>query len=216
MHDDGMADQVLLLIGLEVAMFTFEFLGSIGVVDTLVGAQIVFVGEFSSACWTWIGALFDGEVYGQVNVKKGLANGGVGAEMVSVCSGVWLRHLLVVVGDVVGPLLVFWLQGTVEKVEMSSEVVVPVEVLGTVRAQIYRLEVGCFVVGTGMGGEIEAGCELCAAMGAKIDDGEIDRHRLGAEAASGLIVELVDFVKMTSEGGAIGKLFDAQRALMDV
>jgi hypothetical protein len=74
----------------------------------------------------------------------------------------------------------------------------------------------CFVVDAGVGDEVEVGCRLCAVMGTRMDDGGVDWHRLGAEAASGLIIELVDLVKMASEGSAVGESFDAQGALVDV
>jgi hypothetical protein len=41
-------------------VLAFELLDSGGVMDALVVAQVVLVGEFSSTCWTLIGSLFDG------------------------------------------------------------------------------------------------------------------------------------------------------------
>jgi hypothetical protein len=69
---------------------------------------------------------------------------------------------------------------------------------------------------TGMNKEVKAGCELCVAMGAGVDGGDIDWHRLGAEAAGGLVVELVDLVEMVSEGGTVGESLDAQGTLVNV
>jgi hypothetical protein len=68
-------------------VFTFELLDVAGVVDMFVGAQIVFVGEFSSARWTWIGTLFGWEMYGEVDVEEGLADGNIGTQMASMGSG---------------------------------------------------------------------------------------------------------------------------------
>jgi hypothetical protein len=50
-------------------VFTLELLDSLGIMDALVISQVILVGEFSSACWTRIGALFDGEVYGEMDVE---------------------------------------------------------------------------------------------------------------------------------------------------
>jgi hypothetical protein len=62
-------------------VFTLELFDVAGIVNALVGAQIVFVGELSSICWTWVGALFDWEMYGEMDIEKGLADGDVGAEV---------------------------------------------------------------------------------------------------------------------------------------
>jgi hypothetical protein len=79
MHDGGVTDQVLPSIRSEIAVFTFELLEVAGVVNMFVSAQIVLVGESSSARWTWIGTLLGREVYGKMDVEKGLADGDVGA-----------------------------------------------------------------------------------------------------------------------------------------
>jgi hypothetical protein len=60
-------------------VFTFELLDVAGVMNVFVSAQVVFVGEFSSARWTWIGTLLGREVYGEMDVEEGLADGDVGA-----------------------------------------------------------------------------------------------------------------------------------------
>jgi hypothetical protein len=60
-------------------VFALEFLDVVDVMDVFVGAQIVFIGESSSACWTWIGALLGWEVYGEMDVEEGLADGDIGA-----------------------------------------------------------------------------------------------------------------------------------------
>jgi hypothetical protein len=60
-------------------VFAFELLDVAGVVNVFVSAQIVLVGKFSSARWTWIGTLLGREVYGKMDVEKGLADGDVGA-----------------------------------------------------------------------------------------------------------------------------------------
>jgi hypothetical protein len=82
-----MADQVLPSIRTEVAVLTFELLDVAGVVDVFVGTQIVLVGESSSTRWAWVGALFDREVYGEMDVEEGLADGDVGAKVALVGSG---------------------------------------------------------------------------------------------------------------------------------
>ena len=87
MHDDGVADQVLPSVRAEIAVFTFEFLDVSGVVNMFVGAQIVLVGESSPTCWTWVGALLGREVYGEMDVEEGLADGNVGAQGTLVGSG---------------------------------------------------------------------------------------------------------------------------------
>jgi hypothetical protein len=87
MHDDGVADQVLPSIRSEIAVFTFELLDVAGVVDVFVSAQVVFVGKSSPARWTWVGALLGREVYGEMDVKKGLADGDVGTQMAAMGSG---------------------------------------------------------------------------------------------------------------------------------
>jgi hypothetical protein len=79
MHDGGVADQVLASIRSEIAVFTFELLDVAGVVDVFVSAQIVFVGESSSARRTGVGTLLGREMYGEMDVKEGLADGDVGA-----------------------------------------------------------------------------------------------------------------------------------------
>ena len=68
-------------------MFALELLDVAGVVDVFVSAQIVFVGESSSARWAWIGTLFGWEMYGEVDVEEGLADGDVGALVTLVGSG---------------------------------------------------------------------------------------------------------------------------------
>jgi hypothetical protein len=87
MHDDGVADQVLPSVRAEIAVFAFEFLDVSGVVNMFMGTQIVLVGESSSTRWTWVGALFDREVYGEMNVEEGLADGDVGEKVALVGSG---------------------------------------------------------------------------------------------------------------------------------
>jgi hypothetical protein len=173
-----MVNQVLLLVGPKVAMFTFELLDPTGVVDALMGMQVVFVGEFSSTCQTWVGSLFNGEVYGQVNVEKGLADSSIGAQVTPVGSSALLRHPLSGVRDVTGPMHVFRLLRVMEEMEESPEIVVLVEELGTVRAQVYRPEASCLIVDAGVNEEVKAGCKLCMAMGAGVDDRDVDRHRL--------------------------------------
>jgi hypothetical protein len=68
-------------------VFAFELLDVAGVVDVFVSAQIVFVGESSSARWAWIGTLFGWEMYGEVDVEEGLADGDIGTQMASMGSG---------------------------------------------------------------------------------------------------------------------------------
>jgi hypothetical protein len=68
-------------------VFTFELLDSLGVVDTLVVAQVVLVGKFPSACRTGIGALFNREMYGEMDVEDGLADGDIGAKVTRVGAG---------------------------------------------------------------------------------------------------------------------------------
>jgi hypothetical protein len=63
-YDDGMTGQILLSIGSEVAVFAFELLDSVSVMDAFVVAQVVFVGKLASTRWTRVGTLLDGEVYG--------------------------------------------------------------------------------------------------------------------------------------------------------
>jgi hypothetical protein len=87
MHDGGVTDQVLPSIRSEIAVFTLELLDVASVVNMFVGAQIVLVGESSSARWTWIGTLFGWEVYGEMDVEEGLADGDIRAQMASVGSG---------------------------------------------------------------------------------------------------------------------------------
>jgi hypothetical protein len=84
MHDDGVAGQILLSIRSEIAVFALEFLDSIGVVDTLVTAQVVFVGKFSSACRTRMGPLVDGQVDGKMVGEGSFANGNMGAEVARI------------------------------------------------------------------------------------------------------------------------------------
>jgi hypothetical protein len=67
-------------------VFTLEPFDVVGIVDTFVGAAIVFVGEFSSARWTRIGTLFSREVYGEMDVEEGLADGDVGTQVALVGS----------------------------------------------------------------------------------------------------------------------------------
>jgi hypothetical protein len=74
-----MADQVLPSVRTEIAVFTFELLDVVGVVGVSVSTQIVLVGESPSTRWTWVGTLFDREVYGEMDVEEGLADGDVGA-----------------------------------------------------------------------------------------------------------------------------------------
>jgi hypothetical protein len=57
MHDDGVAGQILQPIGSETAVFALVFLDSSDIVRAFVDAQIVFVSESSSACWTGKGSL---------------------------------------------------------------------------------------------------------------------------------------------------------------
>jgi hypothetical protein len=87
MYDGGVTDQVLPSIQSEIAVFALELLDVAGVVNMFVGAQIVLVGESSSTRWTWIGTLLGREVYGEVDVKKGLADGDVGTQGTFVGSG---------------------------------------------------------------------------------------------------------------------------------
>jgi hypothetical protein len=68
-------------------VFTFELLDVAGVVDVFVSAQIVFVGESPAARWTGIGTLFDREVYGEMDVEEGLADGDIGTQVALVGSG---------------------------------------------------------------------------------------------------------------------------------
>jgi hypothetical protein len=68
-------------------MFALELLDSIGIMDALVVAQVVFVGKFPSACWTRVRSLLDGEVYGEMDIQDGFADGGVGAEVACVGAG---------------------------------------------------------------------------------------------------------------------------------
>jgi hypothetical protein len=86
-HDDGVANQVLPSVRTEIAVFTFELLDVVGVVDVFVSTQIVLVGESSSTRWTWVGALFGREVYGEMDVEEGLADGNVRAQVTLVSSG---------------------------------------------------------------------------------------------------------------------------------
>jgi hypothetical protein len=68
-------------------VFALELLDLTDVVNMFVVAQVVFVGEFSFTHWTLIRLLFDGEVYGEMDVQDGFADGGVGAEMTCVGAG---------------------------------------------------------------------------------------------------------------------------------
>jgi hypothetical protein len=68
-------------------VFTFEFFDVVDVVDVFVSAQIVFVGESSSACWAGIGTLFGWEVCRKMDVKEGLADGDIGTQVAFVGSG---------------------------------------------------------------------------------------------------------------------------------
>jgi hypothetical protein len=60
-------------------VFTFELFDVVGIVNAFVSAQVVLVGELSSACWTRIGTLLGREMYGEMDVEEGLADGDVGA-----------------------------------------------------------------------------------------------------------------------------------------
>jgi hypothetical protein len=68
-------------------VFTFELLDVTGIVDVFVSAQIVFVGKSSSARRAWIRTLLGREVYGEMDVEEGLADGDVGAKVALVGSG---------------------------------------------------------------------------------------------------------------------------------
>jgi hypothetical protein len=87
MHDDGVTGQVLSTIGPEVAMFTFEPFDSPSVVDTLVNAQVVLVGEFSPTHWTLIGSLIGRQVCGEMIGEGCLADSDVGAKMAYMGAG---------------------------------------------------------------------------------------------------------------------------------
>jgi hypothetical protein len=194
-------------------MFTLEFLDSAGVMDIFVVAQIVFIGKFTFACRTLVWSLFDGKVYGEVDVKDSFADGGVGAEVTPIGLSTQLGHLLFVV---TGLLHISWLWGAVDTTGMPSEIALSVEAPETVRTRVYGTGVVCWMAGTKVGDKLEVGCESCTTTGADVDMGDVGWHKLGAEVTSGLVIELVDFVEMTSKGSAVGKPFDAQRALVDV
>jgi hypothetical protein len=70
-------------------VFALEFLDPVCVVDALMVAQIVFVGEFSFTRWTLIGSLFDRQMYGEVDVENGLTDGSIGTEVTRVGIGWW-------------------------------------------------------------------------------------------------------------------------------
>jgi hypothetical protein len=96
-------------------VFTLELLDSFGVMDALVIAQVVFVGKFPSACRTGIGALLNREVYGEMDVEDGLADGGIGAKVTRVGAGSAGRHGLEAEATS------GWVTEFVDLVEMSSE-----------------------------------------------------------------------------------------------
>jgi hypothetical protein len=100
--------------------------------------------------------------------------------------------------------------------EVSLEVALSVEAPEILRARMYWSRMGCWMVGTEVGDELEVGCKSCTTAGTDIDMGDVGWHALRMEATGGLVIELVDLVKMSSEGGAVGEPFDAQRALVDV
>jgi hypothetical protein len=78
--------QVLPSIRSEIAVFVFELLDIAGVVSVFMGTQVVFVGESSSARWTWIGTSVGWEMYGKVDVEEGLADSDVGTQVTLVSS----------------------------------------------------------------------------------------------------------------------------------
>jgi hypothetical protein len=122
-------------------VFTFEFLDVTGVVNVFMSAQVVLVGKFSSACWTWIGTLLGREMYGEVNVEKGLADGDVWALVTLVGSGTR--------GHILGAEAACgWIPEFVGVVEMASEGKAIGESLDTQRALVDVWEMCLYVEGS--------------------------------------------------------------------
>jgi hypothetical protein len=124
-----------------------------------------------------------------------------------------LGHLLFVVA---GLLHISWLWGAVDATEMSLEIASSIEAPETLRAHMYWSRMGRWVADTEVGDELEVGCKSCTTAGTDIDTGDVGWHALRTEVTSGLVIELVDLVEITSKGGAVGEPFDAQGTLVDM